>query len=312
MAFEGVFRSSTESSLDVMLCFGGAHCDRRGILHQPSILGTSNPGAVSIDLGGVARNVAENLVSLGCRVALCSRVGRDEVGSKILSRPLDTSLVSVSDRFPTASYTAILEPTGELVIGLADMSVYDEVTPSVLAPHLNILQSAVCWFLDTNFPSETIAWLLLRAGQIPVAVDSVSVAKAPRIRLLLPQIDYLFCNLAQASSLAARPFSDPDRAVEELRGLGSRSGVVSAGANGIAVYTPQILAVVPALPAKPRDVTGAGDALVAGTLYGLLQQMDLLAAAKLGLAAAAIAVESAQSASADLTPSALLARTERY
>ena len=77
---------------------------------------------------------------------------------------------------------------------------------------------------------------------------------------------------------------------------------------GIAVYERGGIALMPALPAAPRDVTGAGDALVAGTLYGLLQQRDLRAAARLGLAAAAIAVESESSAAPSLTAEALYAR----
>ena len=45
-----------------------------------------------------------------------------------------------------------------------------------------------------------------------------------------------------------------------------------------------------------------------GTLYGLSQQRDLRAAAHLGLAAAAIAVESESSAAPSLTAEALYAR----
>jgi pseudouridine kinase len=63
-----------------------------------------------------------------------------------------------------------------------------------------------------------------------------------------------------------------------------------------------------ALPARPRDVTGAGDALVAGTLFGLLQDMSLSNAARLGLAAAAITVESEFAAPPELTAELLEAR----
>ncbi len=109
-------------------CIGGAHIDRRGILRAPLVLGTSNPGAVFMDLGGVARNVAQNLARLGSHALLCSRVGSDEAGRYVLAQPIDNSLITVSNTRPTASYTAVLEPTGELVVGLADMNVYDEIT----------------------------------------------------------------------------------------------------------------------------------------------------------------------------------------
>jgi pseudouridine kinase len=104
----------------------------------------------------VARNVAINLASLGCRVLLCSRVGDDEAGRQVRSQPVDTSLISISERRPTASYTAVLEPDGELVLGLADMDVYEELTPSVLLPALPTLREASLWFLDANLPAATI------------------------------------------------------------------------------------------------------------------------------------------------------------
>ena len=289
-------------------CIGGAHLDRHATLHAPSVPGSSNPAGVYTDLGGVARNVAQNLAHLGCRVLLCSRVGDDEGGRLVLSQPLDTSLVTMSPTRHTASYTAVLEPSGELVIGVADMDIYDEMTPSVLAPALARLREAGLWFIDCNLPGDTIEWLLNAAGPIPVAVDAISVAKSRRLLRLLWRIRYFFCNLAQAGALVESAFTGPLEAAQALRRLGAVAGIVSAGPGGIAVYNGSSMAAMHALPATPRDVTGAGDALVAGALYGLSQGLDLDEAARLGLAAAAIAVESADSAAPQLTPEALHAR----
>lgn len=269
------------------------------------VLGTSNPGSVRTELGGVARNVGQNLASLGRRVLLCSRVGDDEAGRRVLGQPLDISLIGVSQLRPTASYTAILETTGELVIGLADMDIYDELTPEVLAPVLPRLREAGLWFLDANLPGETIDWLLAAAGHIPVAADAISVAKSRRLLLLLPRIRYFFCNLAQAGALAGGALPCPADAARSLRSLGALSGIVSAGARGIAVYDSEAITAMPALPATPRDVTGAGDALVSGTLYGLSGGLALEDAARLGLAAAAITVESESAAAPHLTAEAL-------
>lgn len=290
-------------SAPAIACIGGAHIDRHAVLHRPSVPGTSNPGSVTTDLGGVARNVAANLSRLGCAVVLCSRVGDDEAGRQVRGQALDTSLVTVSDRRPTASYTAILEPDGELVLGLADMDVYEELTPDMLSPSLPRLREAALWFLDTNLPAATIEWLLASAGEIPVAVDAVSVAKAERLVGRLPSIAYLFCNLAQAGVLTGTSAD-----VEGLRRAGSARGVLTAGAAGVAVYDGGDTQLLPALDATPRDVTGAGDALVSGVLYGLSQGLDLFAAARLGLAAAAITVESENSTAAHLSMEALRAR----
>jgi pseudouridine kinase len=289
-------------------CIGGAHRDHHAVLHAPSIPGTSNPGSVFADDGGVARNVAVNLARLGRSVLLCSRVGNDEAGRVLLAESPGASLITVSDRRPTASYTAILEPTGELVIGLADMDIYDELRPGILEPALPTLREAAFWFLDANLPTDTIAWLLAAAGEIPTAMDAVSVAKSQRLARVLPEIRYLFCNVAQAAAIAATAVSQPAAAAESLRQAGSRAGIVSAGAAGIAVYEGSTVQTIPALPATPRDVTGAGDALAAGVLFGLTERLDLFASARLGLAAAAIGVESQGSTAAELSREAVLAR----
>jgi pseudouridine kinase len=289
-------------------CAGAAAIDRHGVLHAPLIRGTSNPGSVLTDCGGVARNVAINLSNLGCRVLLCSRVGDDGGGRDVLAQPIDISLITVSDRLPTATYIAILEPEGELVVGLDDMEIFDEMTPDILAPALPRLRETDLWFVETNLPSATIAFLLRSAGTIPVAVDAVSVVKSQRLMGLLPEIPYLFSNVAQAAAITGASCDDPEAAADALRRAGSRCGIVSAGARGIAVYDRATIQSMAALPATPRDVTGAGDALIAGVLYGLSRGLDLFAGARFGLAAAAITVECATSTAPQLSPEALHAR----
>ena len=67
-------------------------------------------------------------------------------------------------------------------------------------------------------------------------------------------------------------------------------------------------ASLPVLPAAPRDVTGAGDALIAGTIFGLIEGCDLHAAVRWGLAAAAITVESTLATAPELSPAMLKQR----
>jgi pseudouridine kinase len=295
-------------------CIGGAHLDRRGILRGPLVLGTSNPGDVQTDFGGVARNVAENLARLGAQVTLVSRVGNDAGGRQVRDHAtglgIDTALFTTSGAKPTASYTAILEKSGELVIGLADMDVYEEMTAELLTAYLGRLREQPRWFVDANLPGATIDWLLDAGGEIPVAVDAISVAKARRLAPLVPRISLLFANLVQAAVIAGVPsFATAGEAARSLAELGAPAGVVTAGASGIAVWSGSRVTGFRALPAQPRDVTGAGDALVAGTLFGILRGDDLVEAARLGLAAAAITVESPYAAAPELTPKML---KERY
>lgn len=291
-------------------CIGGAHVDRHAALKQPLVPATSNPCNIATSFGGVARNVAENLARLGRGVCIISRVGDDEGGRSLLAHlatlGVDTSMVSVAPR-PTASYTAILQPDGELVLGLADMDLYDEITPALI--DLTRLREFGLWFADTNIPVETLAHLALNG---PLAVDAISVAKSRKLCDLLPKVAILFSNVAQAQEIARDSFADAPAAARALRRLGVRSGVVTQGPAGIAVWIGDDIRRMSVMPAYPKNVTGAGDSLIAGTLFAVTDGRSLFDAAPLGLAAAAITAESGATVADNLTVELLHARLAAY
>lgn len=64
-------------------------------------------------------------------------------------------------------------------------------------------------------------------------------------------------------------------------------------------------AIVPAFPANRIDVTGAGDALIAGTLHGLIANVPLREAVSDGVLLAALTVECEGTVHPDLSPSLL-------
>jgi pseudouridine kinase len=279
-------------------CIGGAHLDRHAVLKAPFIPATSNPGNVTTSFGGVARNVAENLARLGREVAMVSLVGDDEAGRAVVAHlqalRIETSALAVAPARATASYTAILQPDGELVMGLADMDLYEVLTPALLESTWPILRDCDVWFVDANLPAVTIAWLAQQADTRMLAADAVSVPKSARLVDVLARIGPLFLNRAQRSALP-----DP---------LPARCGVVTAGPLGVAAWNWPERIDLRALPAHPRDVTGAGDALIAGTLFGLTGGLTLFDAVPLGLAAAAITVESPHTVAPELTAELMYAR----
>jgi pseudouridine kinase len=58
-----------------VIVIGGANVDIKGRSSGAFIGGTSNPGDVMVSVGGVGRNIAENLARLGLDVR-CDRAGR--------------------------------------------------------------------------------------------------------------------------------------------------------------------------------------------------------------------------------------------
>jgi pseudouridine kinase len=267
------------TSIPAIACIGGIDIDRKARVIDAVRPGSSNPIRVTSCAGGVAGNVARNLAHLGSPVALFSIVGSDPPGDDLLrelrSAGIDVSAMRRSAHRPTASYTAVLDPDGQLFIGLADMEIFEELDPAwadAIAPHL---ANFALWVVDANLPAPTIERLLnAHKGRSTVLADPISIAKCVRFRNVLSKIDVFFPNRLEAAELTGLTVESRDsvaRAAAELFRLGIGTVVVTLGAAGIYFADARAAKFLPAIPpAKIVDVTGAGDALLAGYAFALV------------------------------------------
>lgn len=145
---------------------------------------TSMPGEARISHGGVGRNLAEVSLRLGCSVHLLSAVGNDEPGRQLLNHSKQLGILTedlaVIENMRTATYTALLDGTGELVGAVADMAILDNIQPKVLQRRCSSLEGIKLVLCEANLSSEALKAALLAAGHKTVWFDPVSVAKAPR------------------------------------------------------------------------------------------------------------------------------------
>lgn len=294
-----------------IVCFGAAHVDIRARALDPIVDGTSNPVKTSRARGGVAGNVAAWLARLGNDVALVSRLGHDLAGDTVLGELIEFGVecsgVSRSRGAPTASYTAALEPSGDLRLGLADTAIYDEITPAIVDRALERIGLAEIWFLDANLPKAVIRHLATHApGSTLLAADTVSVAKAPRLRVAHPRLDLLVTNASEVEAVLG-PSLEPDPAAS-LSAIGLDHVIIGRAQEGARVVDREGARDHASLASRLVDVTGAGDALAAGVLHGILTERPMAEAIRMGLAAAAVAVESDTPLPATINHAALLDR----
>jgi len=307
---------SVSQTNQTIACIGGIVSDRKARVEGGPRPGTSNPVSVTTSTGGVAANVARNLARFGCRVSLFSILGADDSGATALREleisGVNPSNISRSRIHPTASYTAVLEPNGELFIGLADMDIFEELDPPWSDRIALALAQYPFWIVDTNLPAQTIERLLLRhKGNSTVLADPISIVKSERIRSSLAAVDVLFPNRKEAAVLSGLDASTPAgvaKAASEIRKQGVGNVVITLGGDGIYFDAGHGGKFLPVIPAKRvADVTGAGDALVAGYAYGMLTGGPDQAAL-FGLAAASLTVETEKSIAEDLRPESLRER----
>ncbi len=302
-----------------ILVVGGANLDRIAKGFGPVAMGTSNPVSVTESFGGVARNVAENLARLGLPVRLMTAVGDDLAGAELLKQAknlgIDTSATLTVANCPTGTYTALLQPDGELVLALADMAVIDRFTLAALHECRSRWASTRFRVLDCNLQSELLSALIedsLRQGAKLVLVG-VSEAKMNRLPESLAGVSTLILNAGELAARVGRALPDCEAQVgacRQVQAQGAQGVVVTLGGAGVlcacGVAAPRHF---PAPQVEIVDVTGAGDAFSAGVVASLaglaslsLAPEDLFSACLVGLRLAALTLGSSSSVASALTP----------
>jgi pseudouridine kinase len=305
-------------AFDRVTVFGGITVDRIARTDAAPDLGVSNPGTVRSSPGGVGFNMATSLARLGLKTRLVAIVGADADGESVLAAAkaagVDVGRIVISRGKPTATYQAAIGDDGELVIGVADMQIYDELDPAAVAPAATDREAGNFWVVDANLMPETLAFLIgeANAARRPLAGLAVSPSKAARLAPLFDRLTYLFANRREAAAILGRAWDDkgpaPVELADEIRRGGCANVVVTNAREPLAAVSGSDMRAFAPLKAVVRTVNGAGDALSAGTVYGLAEGRGLFDALRFGMALSALTVESDETVRTDLTPALLAGR----
>jgi pseudouridine kinase len=167
---------------------GGVNVDIGGRSLNKLVAADSNPGKVSISLGGVGRNIAHNMTLMGVDVKMLTAMGEDVYGNRIAASCTELGIdasraLRVAD-CATSTYLYIADEEGEMALALSDMEVCDRITPAYLTANSQMLQNARVIVADTNIPGETLVYLVENCSA-PIFCDPVSTIKAEKLRPIL-------------------------------------------------------------------------------------------------------------------------------
>lgn len=308
---------------DSIVCIGAANLDRK-IKTEQKLLGyTSNPVTSEISIGGVVRNVAENLGRLEQNVTLISTVGNDPEWLRIeaASAPfMDTNNVITVEGQSTGCYTALLDADGEMYLGLAEMAIYDHFSPALLMKQQRVLNKARCIVADLNCPRETIEFLCTYAQKhgVHFAIIAVSEPKMSHLPTQLNGVNYLFINRGELATFVNAELNTEEalqQAIDQILAYGVENIVLTAGAKGVLVAskTSRKWYPVKQLPnSKIVDVTGAGDSFSAAFIDSWLQQKGHDECVLAGLTNAYYTIQSPSTVRSNLTKIQLKTEMENY
>ena len=296
---------------------GGVNVDIGGRSFSPLKAEDSNPGKVSVSMGGVGRNIAHNLSLMGVDVRMLTAYGDDthgqEVATSCAKAGIDLSNALKLPGETTSTYLYLTDETGEMALAVSDMAICNRITPEYLAENLSLLQNAQVVIADTNIPAESLRYLA-EICQRPLFVDPVSTAKAEKLRPILHRIHTLKPNRMEAELLSGVPIrsrEDAQAAARLLLEKGVKRVFLSMGSEGMLAATEEETYLLDNLPGHMVNTTGCGDAAMAALVWAWLEEKNTKDSALAGLAAGAIAMESAQTINPAMSAEALAARMYR-
>ena len=303
-----------------VLIIGSSGLDIISYSSRPIKPHISNPADIRPSFGGVARNIAENLARLGQNVNLISIVGADAIGKQLLEYTaqagVKTAACLMTPEFNTATYLAILDVDRKIQFALDDMRLICRLTPDYLDKHSALFEEASLIFFDANLSPAAIRHIFHYAHKTntPVCVDSTSNSMAKKLLPYLSRFFLVSTNQVEAGVLCEGQVivSSPETGIEAARHLinqGVSIVIISLGEQGVCYANSETSGHIPANRTPTLDPTGAGDALTATILFGLLNNIELDEAVRLGISAYSLTLRHSGAVLNDLSLEKLYSET---
>ncbi|MDO4493168.1 MAG: PfkB family carbohydrate kinase [Clostridia bacterium] len=277
---------------ETIFTIGGAALEIYGYPQDLCQLRDSNPGKLTITVGGAAKKVAAHLVRYGLKPELVTALGNDARADIILK---DCALAGIGTGHvfrtegSSPAYMCTFDRDRDLLCGISDMDAFSALTPEALEPLLPAINGTALCLADSNLTEECLGYLASHLT-VPMVYEPVSLAKAKRIGKALPEVSILRANRFEAgllSGCSCDTVRGTLRAAEALLKAGVRYSYISLGSDGIVYCAEEDMGHIPAEELEPVNKAGAGEALSAAVIKAILDGKSVAECAAFGNSEAA-------------------------
>ncbi len=287
--------------------FGPVNVD---VMARPVDFGKLHTGSlpmedIRIGYGGDALNEAVVLRRLGAHVELVSSVGQDETGDRLVrfleKEGISGAGINRAADAPTSVNIVLVDPQGERYFLTDPHGSMRRIRREDYLPFLASAGDIICFpgmFVSREMDIPAMETVFAEARKKPGRILCADMTKAKNgerledLRGILPMIDYIFPNEAEAELLTGE--ADARKSARLFTEAGAGCAVIKRGARGCVIATRDELLELPAYPvSRAVDTTGAGDAFTAGFVYGLSRKMPPADCGLFACAAASCIVETA-------------------
>lgn len=246
--------------------------------------------------GGKGANSALTIARLGGDSVFCTRIGKDDNGSRLLklyaTEGVDSRFIARDKELPTGLASIIVEEDGtnRIIVypGAGSYLTEDDVEEA-----FNCYPDGV--LVQFEVPDEAViaAARFAKEREIPLFIDAGPIKEGFDLSLL-EKAEIVSPNESECYALTGiMPDSVENclRASIKIASIIETSYVVlKLGRRGCFVYDGKYYHIIPAHKVQAVDTTAAGDIFTAALAYAYLQRGDILEASRFATLAAAISV----------------------
>ncbi|MCK9470820.1 MAG: PfkB family carbohydrate kinase [Bacilli bacterium] len=283
---------------DYVIVIGGINIDIIGFPNSNLTLNDSNPGKIKMSLGGVGRNIAENIVRLGVPTKLISAIGNDDYGKLVIDSSkklgIDINDTFVLDGESTSIYLAVLNEHGDMNVAISDMGIIDKITIDFIKSKNEIIKNSKACVLDTNIPRDVFEYILNTNTDVDFFLDTVSTKKAIKVKDLLGYFHTIKPNKIEAevlSGISINNEEDLKKCSDYFLSLGVKRVFISLGADGLYYNDGVNNKYLKAHKINVVNATGAGDAFIGALVYCYYNNFDIDYSARFAMAASVLALK---------------------
>ena len=254
-------------------------------LPEPNELVHSEP--LKLEIGGGATNVGIALDSIGAEVEIIGYVGDDIFGDGVFrlinETSVHTTFLKKSRNFSTSTSIVLIPESGERAFihhaganGCLTSEDLIEAIDNLNGDLFNLSGYGVL----PGIKIEDLKPVFLRAKEkdMKISFDVVTVKELEEyrekfIKEILPLVDIFTPNFEEAKIITG--FNDPKHSAMELGKICRSIAAVTMGEDGAYISNGNDVVYLPPLEIENVDTTGAGDAFLAGLIYGFLKNWDI-------------------------------------
>ena len=287
---------------DYVLVVGSAILEISGKTIDVLNQGMRQNGHIHASVSGVARNIAENLARLDIETVLLSAIADDDIGQHLITH---SSLAGIDCRHilrVNGAHTAssmLLYRSEDNCTRVDDLSIADSLDSDYLTEHEWLFENASLIVIDATLSEEALETLFELAARynVRVCADPTSPLMAHRLSKFIANLYLIVPNASETAALCSldEPATERESAIgtaQRLVSLGANVAVVTLGEHGLAYADSSGGGYIRAIHTDVVDTSGAGDAFSGAVIFGILNDVPIDEAMRLGVTAASLTLES--------------------